>query len=217
MSGPVAPTMRTIGAILVGGRSRRFGSPKPLAEVGGRTIIERLLAAHGAVFPQVVLVTDRPAEFTRFGAPIIPDEFAGAGPLGGLHAALGWAERHGAGGVCLSPGDAPFVHPGVLRLLAGEGSASTAAVLPASDGPLGFEPLHGWYSVRTRPLLAAAIASGVLALHRVIGSLDAIRIVPAAEVRRYGDPETLFLNVNTTGDLERARRALAGGVAVQEP
>ena len=43
---------------------------------------------------------------------------------------------------------------------------------------------------------------------RVIGFFEHVRVarVPAEEVRRFGDPERLFMNVNTPGELALAEQ-----------
>ena len=42
----------------------------------------------------------------------------------------------------------------------------------------------------------------------MIGFFDRVRVarVPAEEVRRFGDPERLFMNVNTPGELALAEQ-----------
>ena len=87
--------------VLVGGRSRRFGRDKLLEPVGGKPLIRHatdpLRDAFGAVNgvgscdPRVEACLDR----------LIPDEQAGAGPLGALVSAM----RTLASDILLVPGD----------------------------------------------------------------------------------------------------------------
>jgi molybdenum cofactor guanylyltransferase len=204
-----APPLPSAGAILAGGFSRRFGSPKALAEVGGISIVRRVLAAQARVLPVSVVVTVRPDLYRDLGVPTIPDEVPGVGPLGGIHAALLWARERGMAGICTAPCDAPFVAPGLYRVLLRHAAEGADAVLPASRGIPAVEPLFGWYSVRLLPLLEGTLRDGPHAVHRFAETLPRLRIVPRPEVERIGEPRLLFLNVNTPADLELARRSAA--------
>jgi Molybdopterin-guanine dinucleotide biosynthesis protein A len=89
-TGVITSIVRQISAaILAGGRARRFGgADKASLVVGGARIIERQLAALAAVTDDVRIVSNDPARYAALGVRVIPDQIAGAGPLGGLHAAL---------------------------------------------------------------------------------------------------------------------------------
>lgn len=80
-----------LGAVLAGGRSTRFGSDKALAELGGHTLIARAVDALSGWCDHVVVVGRQTAP-----APTLPDWPAeGMGPLGGIAAALRFAEDAG--------------------------------------------------------------------------------------------------------------------------
>jgi molybdopterin-guanine dinucleotide biosynthesis protein A len=193
----------TAGAILAGGESRRFGSPKALATVGGLTIIERIAAAHRSVFAAVVLVTNEPEHFRHIGLPMVSDLRTDAGPLAGIQAALDWARELGADGVCCTPSDAPFVDSALFRALL-EARAGYDAVLPMSGGPLSFEPLFGWYSCKTLAVVEERLAAGEFAVHEFVDRVPRVRRI------QVGGPNAAlrFLNVNTRDDLDLARRHL---------
>jgi molybdenum cofactor guanylyltransferase len=202
----------TIGAVLAGGRSRRFGSPKGAAELGGRSLADRVTAAHREAFETTVLVGGDPvAAVADLGLPMIPDRFAGRGPLGGVHAALAWAADRHAAGICCTPLDAPFVRPELLRALAAQGEGfrpRVLAVVPRSRGPLGFEPLFAWYGVDALPAVEEMLARGEGSMRQLIERLEPVRFLSLEAVLEIGDPDTIFHNVNTPADLERARLAL---------
>jgi molybdopterin-guanine dinucleotide biosynthesis protein A len=79
---------RVLGVVLAGGASRRFGSDKALAELGGRTLLDRAVTTLSRQCDAVVVAgrTDMPGALADLPR-------AGMGPLGGLNAAL----HHGAG------------------------------------------------------------------------------------------------------------------------
>jgi molybdopterin-guanine dinucleotide biosynthesis protein A len=98
----------------------------------------------------------------------------------------------------------PFVSPGLLREIAGRAAAGEAdAVVPESLARRGYDPLCAWYSVRCLPALERALASDDRSLVAALSSVRTERI-PLSRVRRFGEPEVIFLNVNTPDDHRRA-------------
>jgi molybdopterin-guanine dinucleotide biosynthesis protein A len=196
-----------LGAILAGGATRRFGSPKALATVGGRTIVERVRDAIREAVGNVVLVTNEPGLFTDLHLPMRPDEHPGAGPVAGIEAALRWAEEEGRPGALVAACDMPFLDPRAMRLLvdlARDANPSPDAVLfGAKDGRN--PPLCAWFSVRCLPA-AERVLSGDDRSVRALLSSVAAAWVPMDEAARFRDPATMFFNVNTPDDLRRAER-----------
>ncbi len=199
-------TERVFGAILAGGASRRFGAPKALASVGGRTIVERVRDALREVAGEAVLIANEPGLFAGLGMEQRGDEVAGVGPLGGIVTALRWAAERGHGGALCVACDMPFASAALLRRIAERGG--DGIVVPESRGRRGVEPLCAWYPVSCLPAAERMIAGGSWALHELLGVVPTVR-VPLAEVELCGDPEVLFLNVNTPADHELAERIAA--------
>jgi molybdopterin-guanine dinucleotide biosynthesis protein A len=194
----------SLGAILAGGASRRFGAPKALAEVGGRRIVERVRDAVAVAVRDVVLVANEPALFADLHLPTRGDRVPGLGALAGIDTALRWAMEMGRPGALCVACDMPFVSPALLREIAMRAAAGDAdAVVPESGGRRGMEPLCAWYSVRSLPAVERALASDDRALAALVGAVRAERI-SIEDVRRFGEPDVIFLNVNTPGDHRRA-------------
>jgi molybdopterin-guanine dinucleotide biosynthesis protein A len=194
---------RPLGAILAGGANRRFGSPKALAEVGGRRIVDRVRDALAEAVGDVVLIANDVDLFGDLHLPARGDLTRGAGALSGIETALRWAmEMDRPGALCVA-GDMPFLSPALLREIAARAAGDADAVVPESTGRRGVEPLCAWYSVACLPAVERALASGDRSLHALADAVRAERI-PLDTVRRYGDPEIIFMNVNTPGDLQRA-------------
>jgi molybdopterin-guanine dinucleotide biosynthesis protein MobB len=215
-SSPAPAPDGPLGVVLAGGASTRFGSPKALATVGGRRIIDRVIDALSAAVPEVVISANDPALYADLGLPTRADDVAGAGPLAGILTALRWAAERGRSGALVVACDMPWVSAGVLRMIA-ERAASTEAdaVVPESGGRRGLEPLCAWYSVRCLPRVERMIAEGEGRVHRLlIGGVRA-DVIPLAEVRRAGDPDRIFLNINTADDLRAAEaRAVPPAVCI---
>jgi len=102
-----------LGAVLAGGLSTRFGSDKALAQLGGRTLIERAVEAL-ALWCDAVIVVGRDAA----PAPCIPDwPRPGMGPLGGIAAALRHARHEGFASVLTCGVDCAGLPDDLLPLL----------------------------------------------------------------------------------------------------
>lgn len=199
------------GAILAGGKSRRYGSPKALATVGGVRIIDRVRMALLQVTPDLILIANDAAPYADLGLPTRPDSVPGLGALGGIHTALLWAREEARPGVVAIACDMPFVAPSLLGRIAAE-AGDADVVAPESGGKRGVEPLCAYYGVGCIPAIEAEIARGE---RRIVGFYADVRVrpIPLDEVRVYGEPEVLFLNVNTPDEKLLAEEIAAGGTA----
>lgn len=194
-----------LAAILAGGASRRFGSPKALAEVDGRPLIERVRDALLAAVPDPVLITAWPERFGWLGLASRPDVAPGGGPLAGIHAALLWSRERGRRGALVVACDLPFLHPELLRRLV-QRAGETRAAAVAPEGPDGRpEPMCAWYSEEALPEIQARLREGDLALRRLLPALGAERI-SLPETADLAPPEVLFHNVNSPADRDGAER-----------
>src|SRR6266446_3295988 len=136
-----------LGLVLAGGLARRMGGgDKTRIRIGGKTILERVLARFEPQCAAVILnANGDPARFSDTGLPVVPDTVPGfAGPLAGILAGLDWTAAHAPAitDVASVPGDCPFL-PGdlVARLSAVRGRRRAACLralgrLAASGGGL---------------------------------------------------------------------------------
>lgn len=197
------PPIRPV--ILAGGGATRYGGrPKGLESVGGERILDRLVRVAVEAFgtPPILVANDPEAPTWRPELRVVADVRPGEGALGGLLTALSAAE---GAPVVVMAWDMPFVPASLLRALAA-GLADHDAVLPASDGRRGVEPLLAAYAPVCLIPIIAALDRGD---RRAIAFHDHVQvgILSLDEVRRHGDPALLFLNVNTPDDLETAEAA----------
>jgi molybdopterin-guanine dinucleotide biosynthesis protein A len=195
-----------LGAILAGGQSRRFGSPKALARVGGRTIAERVRDAIREAVGNAVLITNEPELFADLHLPARPDLHPGAGPVAGIEAALRWAEEERRLGALVAACDMPFLDPRALRLLVdarGANPSPDAVLFRAEAGRN--PPLCAWLSVRCLPAAERVLAGDDRSVHALLSSV-ATRWVPREEAARFRDPAATFFNVNTPDDLRHAEQ-----------
>ena len=176
------------------------GTAKGLLAVGGTRILDRLVGVMLDALGELPLLVANAPEAAGFRPDlrVVADRRPGYGTLGGLWTAVLEAP---APVVCVA-WDMPFVPAPLLRELAA-GLADADVCIPASGGRRGMEPLCAAYGPRAGPAMAAALDRGDL---RAIAFHDAVRVnlLPESVVRRFGDPERMFFNVNTAEELARA-------------
>jgi molybdenum cofactor guanylyltransferase len=169
------------GALLVGGASTRFGSPKALARYEGETLAERGHRVLTEAFGEVIVV-GKPADGLDLPFEVLDDGSDLRASIVGLAAALRLA---GAEVVVVLPTDMPLVTAELLRALADAVEGHDAAV-PQTGA------LPGAYRRTALPVLERRIAAGELALHRALGELRT-RVVEV--------DDAALRNVNEPGDL----------------
>ena len=197
--------------VLAGGRSRRYGTPKARARLAGATLLERALAILQAAGLETGVIANRaddlPAGPLPAAVSVRPDLTPGAGPLGGLHAALSWARERGDAGVFLLGCDLPLVLPALVARLATDFDAARPTV-PASPGPLGIEPLCACYPVSLVAAVEEWLSAGRFGMGEFVRAHDPV-VVARDQFASVAGAEHAFLNVNAPADLERAADLLS--------
>ncbi len=170
-----------VGALLVGGASTRFGSPKALALYEGESLAERGHRTLAEAFERVIVV-GKAADGLDLPFPVLDDGTETRAAIVGVAAALRLAESER---VVVLPTDMPHVTVDFLRALADAAEDAEAAV-PQTG------PLPGAYCRSALPVLEQHIAAGDLALYRACLEL---------ELRMIQWDEGALRNVNTPDDL----------------
>jgi molybdopterin-guanine dinucleotide biosynthesis protein A len=166
------------GVLLVGGASTRFGSPKALARLGGRTLAE--IGWETLEFCDERLAVGKSADDLDLPFPLTDDGTDVRAPIAGVVAGL----RAAANELCvLLPVDTPRITPEALLGLA---DACEDAAVPQTG------PLPGAYRRTALPALERALSAGRLSLREALAGLDTLVV----DV----EPD-LLLNVNTPDDL----------------
>ncbi|MCT2195837.1 molybdenum cofactor guanylyltransferase [Paenibacillus sp. p3-SID1389] len=222
--------MNTTAIILAGGRSSRMGSDKALLELGGLTVLERLIRELETVASRIVIAGGTKAVYERFGKEVVTDRYPGAGPLAGLHAGLeSSTTRWNLAVAC----DTPFANRGLFRALLerAEAAEETAARVDrasgmAADAPGGFaaaeailartegraHPLLAAYRRSVLPGLEARLRAGRLKMTDWTETLCTEYIEGEALANASGLPlEWCTFNMNKPEDYEQARTWLASG------
>jgi molybdenum cofactor guanylyltransferase len=201
----------TLGVLLAGGLARRMGGgDKPLKTIGGRTILDHVIARLAPQCDGLILnANGDPARFAAFGLPVVADTVEGfAGPLAGILTALDWvaANKPGIKWVLSAATDCPFLPRDLVARLqhAREGENAQLAVA-ASNGQT--HPVIGLWSVALRDKLRhALVVEDIRKIDRWTARY------PLATVTWPVEPVDPFFNANTVDDIAEAERlaALAG-------
>lgn len=170
------------GALLVGGASSRFGSPKALARLRGETLAERGWRVLEELCEEVIAL-GKADDGLPLPFPLCDDGTEVRAPIAGVAAALR-AARHE---LCvILPVDCPLVTADLVASLAD--ACTGDAVVPQTG------PLPGVYRRRALPLLERRLAAGELALKDALRELDVTVVQCDA---------SLLANVNTPEELAR--------------
>jgi molybdenum cofactor guanylyltransferase len=202
----------TPGVLLAGGLARRMGGgDKPMRQIAGRTILERVIARLKPQCDGLILnANGDPARFAGFGLPVIADTVENfPGPLAGILAALDWAAavRPEVAWVLSAAADCPFLPRDlVARLHAARAKENAQLAVAASDGQT--HPVIGLWSVGLREELRhALVVEDIRKIDRWTARY------PIATVEWPVDALDPFFNANTMDDIATAERlaALDGG------
>ena len=189
-------------AILAGGMGKRLGTNKALLEIGGRTILDRILEKMLEVFPSILLVVkDEDSPLSGDYGPrvkVVADLLTGKGPLGGIYTAL---EHSPSPYVFVMACDMPYPNLGLVRHLLSE-AEGREAVVPRRGSYI--EPLFAVYHRDTRPRIRRRLEAGDLKIHDFIDEIDA-RFVDEEEICGCDPDFRSFFNINTPEDLKKAR------------
>jgi molybdenum cofactor guanylyltransferase len=194
---------RRTALIFAGGRATRLGGVnKAMLEVGGRTILDRILDALRPLADEQLLLTNDAALEHAGGLRVVFDPRPHAGVLPALAAGLASATSE----LCLAVAcDMPFVSTEVFqRLLALQVETDSDVVIPRTAGYL--EPMHAVYrTAAVRRAIEAALERGEQRMISYFGDVR-VREVDDAEWRPIDPSGAAFFNVNTPDDLAEARR-----------
>jgi molybdopterin-guanine dinucleotide biosynthesis protein A len=185
-----------VGAVLAGGRSRRFGQDKALARVAGSSLLERAAASVASFTDELYLVAKQPEAYRGFGLPLLTDTYPARTPLSGILTAADLLRE--GDWLLLSACDIVVLEPELLRRLQGMRQAGRAAVLSRDGIP---QPFPGFYPAECCAEFAAAYRTGEMHLQRIVERMP----------RRELPMDEAVCNVNRPEDLRRLEQLLHAG------
>lgn len=186
------------GILLAGGLGRRMSADGQGLEKGFQPFLGKPMAQHviERLRPQVgTLAVNANRSLDRwqaFGVPVFQDEIGGfAGPLAGLHAAMGVATTPW---LMTVPCDTPFMPIDLVDRLARAAAAGDASIAVARTGDQP-HPVFALVDRNLRVDLAAFLSSGQRRIDRWYAPLRVVEV-------DFGD-ERPFRNINTLEELRQ--------------
>lgn len=184
--------------ILAGGKNTRMGANKALLEIESRQLIRRITDELAREFAEIIIVANDPEPYKEFAVRVTGDIIPGRGPLGGIHA-----------GLTVSPyrlnfvtaGDMPFIKgPLAAYMVTQTGDAD--ALVPRIDDK--WQPLFAVYSRDCLKAIEECLAGD---RYKVSAFYPQVRVKYIEEdvVRKFSEPDRIFFNINTPGELAQAR------------
>lgn len=201
--------MKVVGVILAGGQSSRMGGgDKALLDLGGQTVLARVVERLGSQVDTMVLnANGDPTRFSGYDLPVVADSIEGfAGPLAGVLAGMDWAHEQKADYIVTVAADTPFFPPyllvGLQMAREAEDSSLVMAVTPDPVRKFARHPTFGLWSVSLREDLRGALEGGV---RKVVQWTKPHACAEMVFNFDGGDP---FFNVNTPEDMAVAQSML---------
>jgi molybdopterin-guanine dinucleotide biosynthesis protein A len=188
-----ARRLTATGFVVAGGQSLRMGRDKALLPWAGSTLIDLAIARLRSCCARVSILCGPEPRYADHGVPTTVDVAPGTGPLGGLLTGLLQLTEPGL----FLAVDLPNVPADLLAHLLALSPGHDAVVPVTRRGP---EPLCAVYSPACLEAVRQRIGAGDLKMTSFWPAVRVREVLPR-ELRRYGDPEVLFRNLNAPGDL----------------
>jgi molybdopterin-guanine dinucleotide biosynthesis protein A len=186
-------------AILAGGQSKRMGQDKAFLEIGGVTVIERVIAQVKQLTDDLIISTNSPEKYEDFGYRLVTDIYPNKAALGGIYSAIQSAYHNN---VLIVACDMPVLNQALLHYLIELAPTADAIVPLISPQP---ETLHAVYSKNC----LIAIKSNLLANRlRIIDFFDDVSVhyVDRDEIAKYDPAFYSFTNMNTLEEFNKVKR-----------
>jgi molybdenum cofactor guanylyltransferase len=192
------------GFILAGGESSRMGRDKALLELDGVALVVRAARLVESV-TRTPAIVGAPERLGGLGFAVIPDQWPGAGPLGGIATALHASQSTWN---LIVACDLPYLTRAWLENIAARALASAAdALLPMNER--GAEPLCALYQKKCETVIRAVLERGT---RKVTDGLAGLRVeyIEPAEWKAFDSDGFLFKNMNSPADYEEAKTRVGG-------
>lgn len=196
--------IKATGVVLSGGKSSRMGADKAFINIGQKGMIERVAGELKKVCAEVFISGGDEETGRRLNLKVIADIIPGRGPLSGIHASLQVASHDS----CLVVAcDMPFITAELASLMLREIKDYDVAV--PSHG-IFLQPLFAVYSKSCLPALERNLDAGRIKVSDLFKQVR-VNYVNEEKFALLGDIDTIFFNVNTPGDLTKARKMTHAG------
>ncbi len=195
--------LKVSGAILAGGKSKRFGRNKALELFNGERLVDINIKLLEKFCGHLFIIANDLRSYVNCKATLVKDIIPSYGPLGGIYTALLFSMHDW---VFVRAVDMPFLSYDLVDIMLQEAEKGCDVVIPYSEQ--GYEPLCALYNRKCIPFIVRSIKRGD---KRVISFFSRVKVRQIGRnVWQNMDPDGLsFANVNTQEDFLR----LSGGLS----
>ncbi len=179
--------------ILIGGHSRRMGTPKALIPIDGSTLLERTVATASSITDDILLLGQPPFDLPTSVnlLTIVPDHHPHTGPIGGLESLL--ISRPNAHCILLAC-DMPYLSVDLLKRLIEPNDGLDAVVCTTTTEPA-CHPCCALYKQSSLPAVQAALQA------RSYGMIDLLSRLRVRRIELTGDEPRWVENWNEPQDV----------------
>ncbi len=191
------------GFVLAGGKSSRMGRDKALLEIDGESLIARATRLLNSILGEPLVIAST-SGYQSLGLKIVPDDFPGYGPLGGIATALHVSTMPWNLVIAC---DLPYLSKPWLEYLIARALKSEAdALVPMNvRGP---EPLCAMYHKNAEVRIRTALEGGMRKVTDSFANLSVEHVEPK-EWKAFASGGVLFKNVNSPADYKEAKARLS--------
>lgn len=182
-----------------GEKSRRLGVEKPFLVIDGKSIIDIVFDRIKGMFEMIYIVSTIPEKFYKFenvNVKILKDEIK-CGPLGGIYTGLINSSTYYNFVLGV---DLIFVNKEMIRYMM-ESVKGYDVFVPKTKAYI--QPLCAIYSKRATEFIKKKIQEGNFKVKDIFSNLD-VKFLMEEELKKFGNPEILFFNLNTENDIKKA-------------
>ena len=185
-------------AILAGGKSSRMGRDKSFVELNGRFLIHHVLDQVANLGDELILITNKPDDYTFLGLPMFADVYPNHGSLGGIYTAVYHASHpHTLVVAC----DMPWLKRPLLQHMLNQRHTADVVVPRWDKYP---EPLHAVYSKACLPAIEEKLQAQQLKITSFFGRVS-VHFVERDTIAQFDPAGQSFTNLNTPDELQGAQ------------
>lgn len=179
--------------ILSGGKSSRFGSDKAFIKLKGAPLIKRQIKLLKSIFKRIIVVTNNPKDYKFRGIKVVKDIISGCGPLSGIHAGLVASDSlYNFVVAC----DMPNLNLKLIKYMMRKTNAFDVVVPHLAKG---YETLFAIYSKNCIIPIYKTLSLRDFRIRNFFKKVK-VKEIRRKEVKRFGNPDILFANINTPLD-----------------
>lgn len=189
-------TKKITGIILAGGKSSRMGDDKSFLLCSGKPLIEIVVDKLLHFFKDLIIVTNKPHLYKKYGIRTEPDILKGRGPLGGIYTGLITSlDKYNFIVAC----DMPFLNQDLIQYML-ERINGYDIIIPERSSKL--EPLCAVYSKNCLKPIQDELSRNNLKITDFFKQVK-VRTITEKETARLNSDKPSFVNINTPQDYRK--------------